>query len=284
MKQFIVPTDFSDSAEHAATFAVELARMMEGSIVFYHAFNYPDADPMKPVYSRTGNLIHPNHMAEDYRKAVEQKMVQMCEEIQLQTDQRVQCNHFSTEGLTIDQALETMEDLNNSMVVMGTRGYSERDEIFIGSNAARMVEKSPVPVMVIPEGARYKPITRVLFASGLLEKDISPLTSIMPLIKTYDAHIDFVHLDPDVDVDEEDALEGYKEIVKDHIDYDRMSFYLLQEKDVIEGLEHAVENYNSDVLVMHTLRRSGWIDKLFHRSLSKEMVFHTKLPLLVLHS
>jgi nucleotide-binding universal stress UspA family protein len=284
MKQIIVPTDFSESAEHATSYAIEVARKLGARIVFYHTYNFPDADPMKPVYSRSGNLIQPSALADEYKVAIDQKLKGMCEEIQLQTDRTVLCDFFSTAGLTIDQALESMEVLKSTMVVMGTKGYSDRDEIFIGSNAARMVERSPIPVMVIPQGARYKPINRIVFASGLLEKDISPLMSILPLVKAYEAHIAFVHLDPDPDEDEEAALDGYREIVQDHIDHERMSFHLLKEKSVIDGLEHAAVELNADMLVMHTLRRTGWLTNLFHKSLSKEMVFHTKVPLLVLHS
>lgn len=284
MKQIIVPTDFSESAEHATAYAVEVARKLGANLVFYHTYNFPDADPMKPVYSRSGNLIQPHELADEYEQAVEQKLNVMCEEIQLQTDQTVRCNNFSTAGLTIDQALESMEDLSQSMVIMGTKGYSDRDDFMMGSNAARMVERSPIPVMVIPEGARYKLITRIVFASGLLEKDITPLTTIMPLVKAYDAHVAFVHLDPAPNEDEEAALQGYREIVQDHIDHDRMSFHLLKENSVIEGLEHAVVELNADMLVMHTMRKTGWLTNIFHKSLSKEMVFHTKLPLLVLHS
>lgn len=285
MRTIVIPTDFSDTAENAITYGVQLALHLKANITFFHAYNFPNADPFKPVYAPDGEQsISPKELPEAYASAIDARLEELCAHHQQMTKGKVECQYFSAAGMTIDQVMDTLELVEGSFVVMGTKGYSNRDEILMGSNAARMVENAPVPVMVIPAEAQYRPFTSVLFASRLLERDLEPLELLIPIISPFDAALHLIHIDEEADAEEEhDAMEGYKEIVNDHIDYPKMQFHLMKEENIIEGINDAATNYHADMIVMNTIRQQGFTGWM-KRSLSKKMVFHTHLPLMVFQS
>lgn len=284
MRTIVIPTDFSDTADNAAQFGVALAQKLGANVTFFHAYNFPNADPFKPVFSSSGSAIEPQELANEYKTAIEAQLQDMCRQYAAHTGGDIEFDSFSAAGMTVDRVVDTMELVEGSFVVMGTKGYSDRKEILLGSNAARMVEHSPVPVMVIPKDATYKPLDSILFASSLLEKDMDPLELLIPIAEAYKAQLHLIHLDEEADTeDEKDAMEGYKEIVHDRISYARLHFHLMKESDVIEGINQAAEKREAKLIVMNTLRKQG-VAGWFKRSLSKEMVFHTHLPLLVFQS
>jgi nucleotide-binding universal stress UspA family protein len=53
-------------------------------------------------------------------------------------------------------------------------------------------------------------------------------------------------------------------------------------ESIIDSINNFIETENPDMIVMAKHNRS-FFDRLFHRSLSKQMAYHTKIPLLVLN-
>ena len=77
-----------------------------------------------------------------------------------------------------------------------------------------------------------------------------------------------------------EKIEWFKELVKEHIDYEHISFEILQSDDIFPlFISHMSQTY-FDLLVMLEKERSGIIDKLFHEDLVKKMEFQTWIPLL----
>jgi len=282
MRTIVIPTDFSDTSANATQFGVQLAAQLKAKVTFFHAYNFPHTDPFAAVFKTMGNAVETEELEAQYKAAIDTQLEEMCDQYKSQFG--LECDAFSAAGLRVEQVVDTLELVEGSFVVMGTKGYTDRKEILMGSNAARMVEHSTVPVMVIPKDVQYKPMTSIVFASSLLEKDIEPLELLLPIAEVFASNLHLIHIDKEADKEEErDAMEGYKEIVHDHIKYKNLHFHLMKEEDVIAGINAAAEQYNANLIVMNTLRKegmSGW----FKRSLSKKMVFHTHLPLLVFQS
>lgn len=282
MRTIVIPTDFSDISANATTFGVQLAVQLKADVLFYHAYNFPHTDPFSVVFQTMGNAVETADLERQYKMAIEKQLSDMCSQYKKQFG--LTCDSFSAAGMRVEQVMDTLELVEGSFVVMGTKGHSDRKELLMGSNAARMVAYAPVPVMVIPEGATYKPLSSILFASSLLEKDIEPLQLLLPIAEAYNADLYLVHIDKQADsADEHDAMEGYKEIVHDNMTYNKFHFHLMKEEDVIEGINKAADTYKAQLIVMNTLRKDG-VAGWFKRSLSKQMVFHTDLPLLVFQS
>lgn len=280
MKRIIVATDFSTPSEKAVEMGITLAQTLDASLLFLHAYNFPHSDPMHPAYLQGSSAIATQELEGEYRTMVEKRLQQYCDHVDEKTGGAVNTDHLSVAGMYIDQVIESLDDLQDTIVVMGTRGHGERKDTVMGSNAARTVENSPIPVLVVPQQAKLQPIRNILYASALLEKDIPPLQTVIEIAGAFKAKLDLVHIDKKATGDESDILEGFKEIVGDHIEYDNLAYHLISGEDVLDQLNKRSQKLEANILVMNSYRRGG----LFHKSLSQEMIFHTTIPLLVFHS
>jgi nucleotide-binding universal stress UspA family protein len=68
---------------------------------------------------------------------------------------------------------------------------------------------------------------------------------------------------------------------KDKISYPKLQFVNLEKGDIITSINTYIDDHHADLLVMAKHNRN-FFDRLFHRSLSKKMAFHTHIPLLIL--
>ncbi|MBL8008508.1 MAG: universal stress protein, partial [Ignavibacteria bacterium] len=65
-------------------------------------------------------------------------------------------------------------------------------------------------------------------------------------------------------------------------EYPKIKLELVKEEKVLEGINDYINSNDVDVLAM-AIRKRSLIDKIFNRSLTKKMAYHTKIPLLALH-
>ena len=52
-------------------------------------------------------------------------------------------------GTPAEVIVETAQELNCDLVVMGTRGHGSIADVFVGSTAKWVVRHSPIPVLII---------------------------------------------------------------------------------------------------------------------------------------
>jgi nucleotide-binding universal stress UspA family protein len=230
-----------------------------------------------------GHTVDATELGRDYQKGINTLLDRLVAEAQLALGPQAAVKSRSIAGMALDGAVASLELSDDSLAVMGTRGHGKSTDLLVGSNATRMVEHAPMPVIVVPKDAQETQVKTVLFASGLLEKDVPHLLWLKPMLEALHARLELVHLASRKNMDEQDAMEGYKEIVHDQFNYPDMHFHLMEESHVIDGINEAARSHKADLVVMHTLRRN-WPATWFKPSLSKKMVFHTHVPLLVLHS
>ena len=55
---------------------------------------------------------------------------------------------------------------------------------------------------------------------------------------------------------------------------------IVRDPMVLRGLDFFIEEHNVDLLALYVPERKGW-QKYIHRSLSKRMVYHTHIPVLI---
>ena len=80
-----------------------------------------------------------------------------------------------------------------------------------------------------------------------------------------------------------DAIERFKERIQEDSRYEKINFKLLENRDVIDGLSLYLDEVKADMLAM-SMRHRNFFQKIFNRSKTKRMAFHTHIPLLAFHS
>ena len=270
MKHIVLPTDFSDNARHACRYAINLYKGQEVTFHLIHSF-----EPPHP----TGMLIRIDDILK--KEALQNlKNEQVLLEKDLHDGQKLGVDAVVGELNNVTN--QVIRKNNAELIVMGTKGATGLKEIFVGSNASEIIQSAIKPVLAIPEDAAIKkPETFVLAADYENLNDISVLEPLRSIVKSLEGKLMVVNVKSTDDgeivfnpVTEKLAIEDYFEDV-DH------SYHEIQNESVSEGLNDFLNQNDADVLAMIP-EKNNFFMKIFHKSVTKQMVLHSQIPLLSL--
>ena len=270
MVNILVPTDFSDLSKVAVQYAVKIANKLGGNVTMLHVINIQQtvrATMKMKVRSLERDLI--NHAKEDLEN--------LLNEVSQHVETRQPIKYKVVRGASFNESVRrAAKRLRTGLIVMGTRGASGLKKAIMGSNTASIIEISHVPVLAVPEKASFKSFRNVIYATDLkhLEKELNVL---VPYVEPFGSTIHVLHiLKNGKDMEEiEERIEkavqktGYKKFVT-----------LVTVDPDIDG---AIDQYSAvckaDLLAMFTHELSFY-EKLFDKSITRKMAFHSKTPLL----
>lgn len=273
MKSILIPTDFSTNAKNAFYYAAHLAKYIGvDELKLAHVF-LPQADTAEyPTF------VPP---IEEFLKIREQMLDQFCLECQKTAD--VAGIKLSKElwiGFPVEEIVRKSGEAD--LIVMGSTGEGGIFNKLFGSISTGVARKAHVPVILVPQDAPFKPIKNILYAANYESVDDDFLEALSFFNRYINATVHFVH----VRTQGSEAFEKTKqEIFEELFEAGNPAFAFeieeVQGKDVAEALAAYLEGHFIDLMVLVTKHRH-FIDQLLHRSLTKQMVFHTEVPLLVL--
>jgi nucleotide-binding universal stress UspA family protein len=269
MNTLLVPTDFSENAEKALYYAIELAKGEPAKIILLNAFSINEED-------MAGQVLIGQQKAEERLKALATKIAHAG---------GIPYETISREGSPVKVILDVIEKRNISMVIMGTKGESNFAKVFFGSNTAQVIAKARCPVLAIPHETVFAPIKRITYATNYQNSDIPALKRVADLARPYQAQINILHIANEDEVPSEEVrlMDTFRNIVEEKVDYNNISFQMLAGKDVEQELKEYLDANSTDMLVMSTHNREGLWEKLFGSSLTNEMAYKSPVPLMAFH-
>lgn len=279
MKNILLPTDFSPNADNALNFAVEIARKIKGNLILLHAYSVQLIDPNMPAE------IYLSAYQEE-EKSAKENLEELSKRISESNKDINGNNIFTTEaivtqGLVVDEVLSLIKDFKIDIVIMGTHGASGITEMILGSNAASIIEKATVPVLAIPGNAVYQEINNLVYAYDDIKSGLPSFKWLLEFAKIYDSEITLLHI-IESGKDTADLNQKEFEKIRQTVTYDKIRLELVKEENILEGINDYVNSNNVNVLAM-AIRKRTLLDKIFSRSLTKKMAYHTRIPLLALH-
>lgn len=280
MEKILIPTDFSTCADKALQYAASIAQRAQAELLVLHA-----STELMPA-----KLEGKREMIETYNQPIEQNTNTQLEAVAQQARQLGVANvttllYDGDLGASIQNAIE---QYGVSLIVMGTEGATGLIKKILGSNTAATMSNVDVPVISIPSGYDGTGIQKILLALKHTEGDLKSLEPVFELGRLFNAPI---------------SLAIYSGEGAEAVDYigDRRTIAFMQnrlqemygqqlEAEHLTGsnFEDTLQQYiaaNSiDLLVMITHQRSGLIETLFNRSLTRKMAYHSTIPLLSLRN
>lgn len=271
MKNILVPTDFSGNATHAIRFALELSRKQKSKITLFHSFVLPVYATDIPVFPQAD---------EELRKVSEEALSNLVSKLKAENP-GVDIDSFVSQGYAEDEIVDAAKSSGADMIVMGTQGASGLREALVGTITASVMDHAECPVMAVPEGASFTSFDKIVYATSYAEGDFQHVEEIIDFARLFDAEVILLHISSGtVDTSYEfESIERFKERIVEDSQYERISFKLLENKSVYEGLNQFLEEVKADLVAM-TLHKRSFVQKLFNRSITKRMAYHTHIPLI----
>jgi nucleotide-binding universal stress UspA family protein len=278
MAHILVPIDFSAASRHALDVAVQLAKPFQASVILYHAT--PMAVGVLDAGMGPLDVQLQQEAAQGALHELELLMQRYEQEFYPGTSDPVRLEAVSELGELAQnlKAYEWRRELD--FVVMSTRGGDGSWLEWTGTNATEVMAAVKAPVLILPEGTEKLKIRHIVFATDFAEPDQSTLDDLFGFAQLFRADVHVLH----VEADAKSPIEYLDLKVKDASeDGTRTQVHFAQVKspDVESGILSMVESIPADLVAIYRPERP-FLENLFHKSLSKQLAMHAKVPLLVM--
>lgn len=272
MKTLIVPVDFSTTSTNAAEFAGNVAAFYGAEIWLYHAYQIPIA---------LSEFAYPVVDIAEMQKAAEHELELLRTETQDKLRRKI-IIHIKAEMNLLQLGLTNLcNELKPDMVVLGLSGKNALTRLIVGSNTIKTLYDLTYPVLVVPPKAEFIPVRKIGFACDYKQVEkTTPVTLLKKIVNDFHAELHVLNVDKSNTTDAAKLQESYliNELLRDT----KAEFHNIEAGEVTDGINWFVDHSKLDWLVVIP-KKHNLMDKLFRRSQTKDLVYHTHIPLLCIH-
>ena len=266
--KILVPTDFSKNADAALRYAIGLAADTHSRLIILHSYRL--LQTTVPTVDQSPFSIK-NQWDKDTWEKFRKLEKTVIKGAKIKYDFEVDV------GFASDAIISSAESNEIDLLVMGSAGAGKMSSL-LGSTTLKMIEKVKWPFMVIPMNAEYSGLDNIVFAyDNKMIKHPANLNILVDYIKTFNSKLEILYVCPENEVIEENLLLLGKQF--EGIDH---AFTSVKSDSIAEGILSHLKGTSTNVLVAfkrdHTL-----LEKVFNYSVTKKLILHSELPLLVLH-
>ena len=148
LKRILVPTDFSDHSEHAAAYALELAKRYEADEIHcVHVSDIPADLMATSAYYMTGP-------SEQFVEQVRAESRKSLEAFAQKNFPGVPVETVFLEGRPFAEIVRYASENQVDLIVISTHGRSGIKHALFGSVAEKVIRKAPCPVLVVKRDER----------------------------------------------------------------------------------------------------------------------------------
>lgn len=273
MKSIIVPVDFSVASTNAAEFAGNLAAFYGAEIWLYHAYQIPIA---------LSEFAYPVVDIAEMQKAAEHELELLKESTQSKLRVTIPI-HIKAEMNVLQLGLSNFcEVIKPDMVVMGLSGKNALTRLIVGSNTIKAINELTYPLLVVPPKAEFIPVRKIGFACDYQQVEKStPVALLKKIVNDFHADLHVMNIESNGRyADSAKARESF--LINNLLKDTKAEFHTIEAGDVTEGINWFVNRAKLDWLVMIP-KKHRLLEKIFRRSHTKELVYHTHIPVLCIH-
>ncbi|NNE14702.1 MAG: universal stress protein [Saprospiraceae bacterium] len=261
-KKIAITFDFSTVSKNAVQYALESSE---------------DIDILEIIHV-DNSLVNSND-EETLKEKIKNDLCEYLSEESLPNNISIHVLH----GNIINTLSKYIKEKLYDYVIVGSRDKYNILERWIGTVSLGLVKTLDVPILLIPRFSKYNKYKKVVVASDHHLNHKALLYQIRIWNKPYNAFIKFVHV-------KESNNDNYdnesKTIVKELFENDPVSFGFevstLKSKNISESLLSNAYNAQADAMIIIS-KNSSFMNALLFKSISKEMIEKSSIPVLFLH-
>lgn len=270
MKKILVPCDFSEQAIFAFRLAIDLSEQSRREIHLLHVVELPvmHDSMLMPTLAFEATLL--KELGDGAENQFRKIKSEYASDIPVVTK--------VVFGNTSMMILDYIKDEEIELVVMGTKGATGLRELVIGSNAEKIVRRSPCPVITVRKYSKLRTIKNIVFPNSL-EQDQEDLVQHVKALQDFmkaTLHIVWINT-PGNFTSDNLTLVRLKEFAKRFMlkDYTLNVFNDTYEESGVISFAHTI---NADMIAMGTHGRRG-LNHLMSGSVAEDVVNHIDCPI-----
>ncbi|MDH3697266.1 MAG: universal stress protein [Flavobacteriaceae bacterium] len=270
MKTIIVPIDFSEQSENALQVAASLAKKHNSEILVLHMLELNEA----MISASEG--FHPEQTV-FLLKLAEKRINEFLDKPYLKGVEKITpiIKHFKVFG----EVNEIAAKHNGDLIVMGSHGSDGLKEIFVGSNAEKVVRNAEIPVLVIKKQHEDFNVENFVFACDYKDESLEAFQKAKTFTEKLGANLHMVYINTPGDhfLSTKDAYEKVNDFLSKAGAGTGVDIY--NDYSVEKGVLNYCESIGADVIGIPTHGRKG-LSHFFMGSIGEDIANHAQLPVI----
>jgi len=274
--KILVPTDFSENALFAAQYACKLAQKNASIVTLYHCYtalssNF-DSEELAEKFE-DDQIFKADLLIEELGNNLREEFAGI--------DIETQCER----GLLIETLPGYARRENVGLIIMGTTGRGSNKSFVWGSNTSQISAQSPVPVIAIPNKHTNFKLEKAAILTNFKPEELETLKDFLDVFQQV-RHLEIIHVVKDEkDIDQrKEKLASWLFIIQELNGIEEVSSTLecIDESDkeldtVAEVINNTINREDFDMIVV-TKTRKSFFERLFKKSVSKELTLNLRKP------
>ncbi|MEZ4839956.1 MAG: universal stress protein [Flavobacteriaceae bacterium] len=278
MKRVLIPTDFSDNAWDALTYAIRLYDDIPCQFYMVNTFQVG--------VSQTTTLQHRTRDTHLYRLIKEDSENQL-KKLKNYIDEHLlndkhEFKTFAKPGdlPTIINQMVFAENID--MIIMGTTGAAGVKEMFIGSNTTKVISTNTFcPVISVPQKYEYKEVEHILIATDFKKQFTEiDLRCIIELQLLHNFSITVLYINYKNGLTS--TQQQNKEALEQLLTYGDVTFTEVKGSKIVAEEVDKFAQYNDIQLIVMGYNKHSFIEHLTHSPTIKKISFHCNIPLFII--
>ena len=271
MRKILVPVDFSKQSEFASKVANKIAKKSGSTIYLLHLIELPSGATDMGSGSR---FSIPESML--YLRKIKLKIVKFKERL---FSKNVHIEHIIKLQNPYEGILKYAEKLEVDLIIMGSKGHSNFEEILIGSNTEKVVRSSKTPVLVVKRDVATFKLKELVFASNFKEDNKLAFNKFLSFANQFKSKRHLLKVNTPHDF--ESTHKSKEQITKfiSEFTLSNHSINIYNDLSVEKGILNFSKEKNADLIALSTHGRSG-LSHLFNGSISKNLSKSALKPML----
>lgn len=271
MKNILIPTDFSECANAASDYAIQLAEMTGAKVHFLH-LQFTPVDWVR--LPKEKEKLFPESIRAIGR--AKSKLNKLHKDAKGKGVKAEKSLVFETGD---EKILKHLKDHSFDFIVMGSNGAKGIYEKVVGSNAQQILRNSSVPVLIIKKPV-FNPVKNILFVSDFTDVSRDSFHTLTGFADLLDANSDLLFVNIPGKFEESMESSQNMDRVMTHCNRAKScTRNVIHAETVEEGVQFFLKNKPMDLIAICTHGKSR-LRQLFSPSIAEKIANHTMLPLL----
>lgn len=274
MKTFLVPTDFSETSKNAARYAANIARQYQD--VHIILYNFSD----EVATGSDSSVVSDDDHARI--KVMELALESIKIDLSKITQSQITC--VAEEGTSLIDSIDRYARHNSvDIIIMGITGSTRLEQIFMGSNALKMIDRGTIPVMIVPPFASFKGIQDIMLTSDFKDVDRTmPTGPIQKVLDLFKANLHVVNVDHEHYVEVTEEYKAERQKLETILQGYNPQFYFIRMYDFVEAVNQFVDDKEID-LILTVPKNHSFLSGMFRTSYTKKLAYHSHVPIIAVH-
>lgn len=271
LKKILVPTDFSDYANHALRAAFRLAENTGAEVLILHVVEViPTTFYAPSVFTTENNLIEQElhqHMIERAHDELKQILEKVGDPAQ-----KVVHRIVVEVGRAYPIIMEYEKEEQPDCIMIGGRGADALEGTLIGSTTDKVVRHAACPVFVIKGDFAPDRVRKMVFATGFDEESEVAVKELKYWQDVLKAELLLLRVNTPTDfMTTREIEQAYRNFIERYGLNASLHVYCEVSQD--EGIVNFADDVQADLIVVPTHQRRG-ISHLFLGSIAEDVVEH----------